>query len=53
MRWLEKCYAHVLERFRGELTTKHGLKPEEIEICMDLAVQDLAGGNIYQNLTAT
>jgi hypothetical protein len=25
----------------------------EIEICMDLAIQDLAGRNIYQNLTAT
>ena len=53
MRWLEKCYARVLEIFRGELTTKHGMKPEEVEICMDLALEDLAGGNIYQNLTAT
>lgn len=52
MRWLEKCYARVLEIFRGELTTKHGMKPEEIDICMDLALQDLAGGNIYQNLSA-
>ena len=53
MRWLEKCYARVLEIFRGELTTKHGMKPEEVEICMDLAIEDLAGGNIYQNLTAS
>lgn len=53
MRWLEKCYAHVLEIFKGELTAKHGMKPEEVEICMDLALQDLSGGNIYRNLSAT
>jgi len=53
MRWLEKCYARVLETFRTELTSKHGLKAEEVEICMDLAIQDLAGRSIYQNLTAT
>ena len=52
MRWLEKCYARVLEIFRNELTQKHGMKQEEVEICMDLALQDLAGGNIYQNLSA-
>jgi hypothetical protein len=28
------------------------MKQEEVEICMDLALQDLAGGNIYQNLSA-
>jgi len=54
MRWLERSYAKVLELFRKELTTQHGMKVEEVEICMDLALQDLAGGtNIYQNLSAT
>jgi RNA polymerase sigma-70 factor len=53
MRWLEKCYARVLERFRSELQTVHNLKPEEIEICMDLALEDLAGSSVYRNLTAT
>jgi len=53
MRWLEKSYARVLELFRHELVTTHKLKPEEIEICMDLALEDLAGGSIYQNLSAT
>lgn len=52
MRWLEKCYARVLEIFRNELTTKHHLNPEEIEICMGLAMEDLAGHGIYQNLAA-
>jgi RNA polymerase sigma-70 factor len=53
MRWLEKCYARVLEIFKSELTSKYNLKVEEIDICMDLAMQDLAGRNIYQNLSAT
>jgi len=53
MRWLEKCYSHVLDMFRTELTTKHDLRSEEIDICMDLALRDLAGKNIYQNLSAT
>jgi hypothetical protein len=53
MRWLERCYAHVLESFRSELTARHNLKPEEVDICMDLAMQDLSGRGIYQNLSAT
>jgi RNA polymerase sigma-70 factor (ECF subfamily) len=53
MRWLEKCYARVLELFRTELESGHGFAPEEIEICMDLALQDIAGSSIYRNLTAT
>ena|SRR5438034_798751 len=53
MRWLERCYARVLDIFKNVLVLKHGLKPEEIEICMDLALQDLAGRGMYQNLTAT
>ena len=53
MRWLEKCYAKVSQIFRAELQTKHNLKPEEIEICMSLATQDLANANIYRNLMTT
>lgn len=52
MRWLEKCYAKVLQLFRDELANVHNLKKEEIEICLGLATQDLAGGDIYRNLTA-
>ena len=51
MRWLEKCYAKVLQHFRSELEGSHGLNENEIEICMDLAQQDLSGQNIYQNLS--
>ncbi len=53
MRWLEKCYAKVLQVFRAELHTKHNLKPEEIEICLSLATQDLANASIYRNLMLT
>jgi DNA-directed RNA polymerase specialized sigma24 family protein len=53
MRWLEKSYAKVLQLFRAELRSKHELRDDEIEICMELATQDLASRNLYQNLTTT
>lgn len=53
MRWLEKCYAKVLQMFRSELVSTHNLTKEEIDICMELATQDLATSNIYRNLTTT
>lgn len=53
MRWLEKSYAKVLQLFRTELRGKHELREDEIEICMELATQDLASRNLYQNLTTT
>lgn len=53
MRWLEKCYRRVLELFRAELVEKHGLKDEHLEICIELATQDLASPNVYKNLMAT
>jgi RNA polymerase sigma-70 factor len=53
MRWLEKCYGKVLDSFRRELESAHKLSFEEIEICIDLATEDLASPNIYRNLTTT
>jgi RNA polymerase sigma-70 factor len=53
MRWLEKSYAKILEIFRTELFSTHSLSEEEVEICMELATQDLANTNLYRNLTAT
>ena len=53
MRWLEKTYSKVLGLFRDELIGKHNLKDEEIEICIELATQDLASPNIYRNLMTT
>ena len=53
MRWLEKTYGKVLELFTMELTDKHRLNNDEIEICMELATKDLASPNIYRNLMTT
>jgi RNA polymerase sigma-70 factor len=51
MRWLEKSYAKVLQLFRLELRDKHGLKDEEIEICMSIATEDLSGPGLYRHLS--
>ena len=53
MRWLEKSYVKVLQLFREELQTKNGLTNEEIDICLELATQDLAGNNLFRNLSTT
>lgn len=53
MRWLEKSYAKVLQLFREELQTKNGLTAVEIDICLELATQDLAGNNLFRNLSVT
>ena len=41
MRWLEKVYRKILERFHTELKNNHGLNAAEIEICMAIATEDL------------
>ncbi|HSK70792.1 MAG TPA: hypothetical protein VK892_03785 [Pyrinomonadaceae bacterium] len=53
MRWLEKTYSKVLAVFNERLTKDHAFKTEEIQICMELATQDLASPNIYRNLMTT
>jgi len=53
MRWLEKSYAKVLITFRADLQTAHQMREEELEICMQLATQDLASPNLYRNLMTT
>lgn len=52
MRWLEKTYKIVLERFCEELEDKHGLTQDEIDICMEVATRDLADPDVYQNLAS-
>ena len=42
MRWLDKVYRKVSDRFHAELASRHGLKPEEIEICKAIAAEDPA-----------
>lgn len=53
MRWLEKSYARVLQLFKGQLSDKHGLRSDEIEICLGLATEDLAGNNLFKNLSTS
>ena len=50
MRWLEKCYAKVLQSFRAQLQAESGLSEAEVAICTQLATQDLAGNSFFQNL---
>lgn len=50
MRWLEKSYAKVLQLFRVELESTHGLNPEEVAICLELATEDLASRSLFKNL---
>lgn len=44
MRWLEKVYRKVADRFRAELAEKHGLNAAEIEICKAIATEDPVQG---------
>lgn len=53
MRWLEKTYGKVLKTFRSQLLGSNGLKEEELDICMEIATQDLASPNLYKNLMTT
>ena len=53
MRWLEKSYAKVQSSFRHELIETHGLKPEEVDICLGLAADDVTGGSLFQGLSVS
>lgn len=53
MRWLEKCYAKVLQGFRAQLVNESGLTEAEIVICTQLATEDLAGNSFFNNLTVS
>ena len=51
MRWLEKVYGKVLERFRSELKERSGLSADEIELCVEMATEDLAPEDVRRHLT--
>ncbi|HSI88862.1 MAG TPA: hypothetical protein VK918_07380 [Pyrinomonadaceae bacterium] len=51
MRWLEKSYAKILSGFKAELTRSHALSNKEVDICMQLATEDLAGSDVFRKLT--
>lgn len=50
MRWLEKVYSKVLDRFRSELQEKNGLSTTEIELCIEMATEDLAPEDVRRHL---
>lgn len=52
MRWLEKAYEKVSERFAEELASKHQLSAEEIDICMSIATEDLGHGLNLKAMTS-
>jgi RNA polymerase sigma-70 factor len=51
MRWLEKVYQKVSDRFHAELAGKHGLNAAEIDICRAIAAEDSPQG-VRLNRTA-
>jgi RNA polymerase sigma-70 factor len=44
MRWLEKVYRKVSDRFHSELKNKYGLNSAEIDICLHIATEDCGQG---------
>ncbi len=50
MRWLEKVYSKILDRFRTQLVEKEGLTPAEIEMCVEMATEDLATEDVRRHL---
>ena len=53
MRWLDKSYAKILQTFKSELQSNHGLTPEEVGICLELATDDLGVNNLFRSLNAS
>jgi RNA polymerase sigma-70 factor, ECF subfamily len=53
MRWLEKVYGKILDHFRMQLTEKDGLSPAEIELCVEMATEDLASEDVRRHLMNT
>lgn len=51
MRWLEKTYAAISDSFRRSLADEYGYNEDEIEVCIRLAMNDLAGPDVYSQLT--
>lgn len=51
MRWLERTYKKILKLFQKTLIDKHNLEKHEIEICLELATQDLATRDFSNELS--
>ncbi|MCM3904177.1 MAG: sigma-70 family RNA polymerase sigma factor [Pyrinomonadaceae bacterium] len=51
MRWLEKVYRKVSDRFHSELANKYGLNEAEIEICQSIATEDVGQSVKFNPIT--
>lgn len=52
MRWLNKCYGKISQRFRSELQSDSGLSSREIESCIELAMEEISEHSVFKNLSA-
>ena len=53
MRWLEKSYSKILQLFCAELEETHQLCKKEIDLCLELATQDLSTSDLFRKLSTT
>jgi RNA polymerase sigma-70 factor (ECF subfamily) len=53
MRWLERVYGKILERFRSQLIEKNKLTSAEVEMCVEMATEDMASDDVRRHLTDT
>lgn len=53
MRWLERVYGKILERFRTHLIEKNKLTHAEVEMCVEMATEDMASEDVRRHLTDT
>lgn len=51
MRWLEKVYGKIHRRFADELRAAHGLGPDEIKLCVEMAGEGFAPDDLQKHLT--
>lgn len=51
MRWLERVYGKILERFRTQLIEKDRLTSDEVEMCVEMATDDMASEDVRRHLT--
>lgn len=50
MRWLDKTYAKILKSFKACLNKQHNLKHDEVKLCLEMAMTDLATADVRRHL---
>lgn len=51
MRWLERVYGKILERFRKQLIEEDRLTSAEVDLCVEMATEDMASQDVRRHLT--